>query len=153
MNKLAVFLPAALLGLSSLMGDSAWAQEDRSIADRSWRGGRYYFEEPPTFSKPLYYRPTQRYYGAGYTISYRYVPVYSSDSGDTVVVNGASNFRSEAFHLKTDSIPAWGANQPRLTMKDPRSAATRTAVTSIVRKKSTTRSSTTETPAEPAIKP
>lgn len=75
------------------------------------------------------------------------------------MVNGATNFRSEAFHIATDDIPAWGTNPPRLTVKDPRSAVTRTAVTSIVRKKSSTRSSTapatTEAPAEaaPAIKP
>src|SRR5690349_18011031 len=108
MNKLTVLLPVAILGLSSLMGDSACAQEGEPLSDRSWRGGRYYYEEEPGFSTPLYYRPTQRYYGAGYTISYRYVPVYKTDNGHSVVVNGASNFRSEAFLLQTQDIPSWG---------------------------------------------
>ena len=91
---------------------------------------------------PLYYRPTMRYYGNGYTVSYRYIPVYRQDSIYSEGVRGASNFRTEAFHIATDQIPSWGTNSPRLTVKDASSAAPRTAVTSIIRKKPSGKAST-----------
>jgi hypothetical protein len=140
MNKLAALLPAVLLGLTAFAGAY---DDERPLNDRGWSGGRYYRQEPLGSNVPLYYRPTMRYYGAGYTISYRYIPVFAHDSGYSVPANGATNFRSEAFHIATEDIPAWGTNPPRLTLKDPKSAAPRSAVTTIVRKKSTTRSSTT----------
>jgi len=118
---------------------------------RTWSGGRDF--DWPTIGAsgllPLYYRPTMRYYGNGYTVSYRYVPVYRQDSIYTGAVGGTSNFRTEAFHIATDEIPSWGANPPRMTVKDTRSAAPRSAVTSIVRKKTSGRAST-KAPKDPA---
>ena len=147
MKKFAALLPAVLLGLSTLAG--AYDDDPSSVSDRSWSGGRSPRKEEKDLNAPLYYRPTQRYYGAGYTISYRYIPVYRFDTGYSVPANGATNFRTENFHIATEDIPNWGTNSPRLTLKDPKSAAPRSAVTSIVRKKSTIRSSTTTTPATP----
>ena len=152
MKKIAVLFPAVLLGLSTfaVAGDEDGRSLDgRFLTDRSWYGGRFHFpNDPPPGNVPLYYRPTMRYYGAGYTISYRYIPVYPHDSGYSVAANGATNFRSEAFHIPTADIARWGTNSPRLTLKDPKSAAPRSAVTSIVRKKTTTtRSTTTDSPA------
>lgn len=121
-----------------------------------WQGGRNGLSE--TFfgssgSRPLYYRPTQRYYGPGYTVNYRYIPVYRGDGIREVPVTGATNFRSEAFKLAPDDVPAWGANSPKVTVKDPRSAVARTAVTSIVRKKTSSKVSTTGPDAAPVITP
>jgi len=103
--------------------------------DRTWYGG-YRHGYGGEHLKPIYYRPTQRYYGSGYTVNYRYIPVYRHDSTSGVPVTGAANFPSGGpFRLAPDEIPAWGANAPRLTLKDPKSAAPRTAITSIVPKK------------------
>jgi hypothetical protein len=144
MTKFAALLPAALLGLSTMAG----AADDRFRDDgprpfdhdRGWYGPRVDSREfYPGNNVPLYFRPTQRYYGAGYTISYRYVPVFPTDGPYSVAANGASNFRTEKFHIATDDIPSWGANSPRLTVKDPKSGTPRTAITSIVRKKTTTK--------------
>src|SRR5262249_1374375 len=96
----------------------------------------------PNMLVPLYYRPTMRYYGNGYTVNYRFVPVYKQDSINIGAVGGSSNFRTEAFHMSNEEVLSWGANSPRMTVKDARTAAPRTAVTSIVRKKTTTRTST-----------
>src|SRR4051812_8275163 len=117
MKKLAALLPAVVLGFAALSSALAYDDEPRSIYDRSWSGGRYYREETQNLNAPLYFRPTMRYYGSGYTISYRYIPVYSHDGGYSITGNGASNFRSEAFRIATDDIPAWGTNSPRLTLK------------------------------------
>ena len=123
-----------------------------------WQGGRGGLSEGSLGSSgniPLYYRPTQRYYGPGYTVNYRYIPVYRGDGIREVPVTGATNFRSEAFKLAPDDVPAWGANSPKVTVRDPRSAASRTAVTSIVRKKVVSKSATISTPsvAAPVITP
>lgn len=137
MKKFAALLPAVLLGLSTLAG--AFDDDPGSFSDRPWMGGRTERKDRPEPNAPLYFRPTQRYYGSGYTISYRYIPVFRSDSSYSVPFNGATNFRTEVFHIATSDIPSWGTNPPRLTVKDPKSAAPRTAVTSIVRKKTTPR--------------
>jgi hypothetical protein len=162
MTKFAALLPVALLGLSTIAGSADERyHEDGPRAfdrDREWYGPRVDSREMlPGNSAPLYYRPTQRYYGAGYTISYRYIPVYATDGPYNVPANGASNFRTEKFHIATNDIPSWGANSPRMTVKDPKSGTPRTAITSIVRKKTTTK--TTGKPADavepevPAINP
>jgi hypothetical protein len=125
---------------------------------RRWYGGREY--DLPTVGSsglvPLYYRPTMRYYGNGYTVSYRYIPVYRQESIYIGATGGSSNFRTEAFHIATDEIPSWGINSPRLTVKDARSAAPRTAVTTIIRKTSTRKGSSKAAPVTtdaPAIAP
>jgi len=161
MTKFAALLPAALLGLSTMAGavDELFRDDGPRPLDRGWYGprrdSREYF---PGNNVPLYFRPTQRYYGAGYTISYRYVPVYSTDGPYSVPANGASNFRTEKFHIATDDIPSWGTNSPRLTVKDPKSGTPRTAITSIVRKKTTTKTTTAKPgevvePETPAFNP
>jgi hypothetical protein len=157
MNKITALFSIALVVISMMA--KAAEDETNSLFDRGWSGGRRAergkIEDP---NAPLYYRPTQRYYGSGYTISYRYIPVYRYDSSYLGPASGSTNFRSEAFRLATDDIPAWGTNPPRLTVKDPKSAAPRSAVTSIVRKKNTgkttAKASSEPTPAEmPAIVP
>jgi hypothetical protein len=105
---------------------------------------------------PRYFRPTQRYYGNGYTVSYRYIPVYPSDIPHSGVVGESTNFRTDGYHLTPAQVDAFGAGYARLTKKDERSAAPRSAVTSIVRKKSGRASSKAvpDVPTElPAIAP
>lgn len=124
---------------------------------RMWYGEHEYAPEMPGGGgqTPLYYRPTMRYYGNGYTVSYRYIPVYPQDSIYTGAIGNASNFRTEAFHIPTEDIPRWGANSPRLTVKDPHSAATHSTITTIQRKTSSGKKAgkTAPTDAAPAITP
>jgi len=152
MKRFSLLFAAAALGLS--IAAIAEDMDPGFGGGHRWYGGREY--ELPTIGErgllPLYYRPTMRYYGNGYTVSYRYIPVYQGDSLYIGATGGTSNFRTEAFHLATDDIPKWGVNPPRLTVKDPRSAAPRTAVTTIVRKK-TTKSSRTAPDVVPSDAP
>ena len=97
---------------------------------RPWYGGEdrtYRRERRPV--EPIHYQPTQRYYAKGFTVSYRYMPVYEQDER-----NSSSNFRTEAYHIPTSDIPAWGAKPPRLVVPN-RKTPSQTAVTSIVRTK------------------
>jgi len=113
-----------------------------------WQGGRAEWSAyGGERNVPIYYRPTQRYYGPGYTVNYRYIPVYRGDSSRDVAVTGATNFRSEAFKLAPETVSAWGVNSPKVTVKDPRSAVQRSAVTSIVRKKTSSKDPATAAPA------
>ncbi len=156
MKSFAPLFSAALLGLSLVASaadsDPGYSEGGRSFEGgprRQWYGGRD-FDLPTVGASgliPLYYRPTMRYYGNGYTVSYRYIPVYRQDSIYSGAVGGSGNFRTEAFHIATDQIPSWGANSPRLTVKDASSAAPRTAVTSIIRKKPSGKASTKSAPA------
>ena len=155
MKRFALLFAIASLGFSLIA--SAEDSDPGYGGPHKWYGGHDY--EMPTVGtgglQPLYYRPTMRYYGNGYTVSYRYLPVFKQDSIYFGGTRGASNFRTETFHIATEEIPSWGANSPRLTVKDARSAAPRTAVTTIVRKK-TTKTSTkvdVESTDAPAIVP
>ena len=100
--------------------------------DRTWRpagnGG-----DRDRLIQPIYYRPTQRYYAKGYTVSYRYLPVYWPELGYGQQ-NTSANFRTEAFRIATADIPAWGAKPPRLVLPN-RKTPSQTAITSIVRTK------------------
>jgi len=153
MKRFALLFSVVTLGLS-LAASAEDTDPGFGGGPHRWYGGS--LSELPTVGnsglQPLYYRPTQRYYGNGYTVSYRYVPIYKQDSLYLGGIRGSSNFRTESFLMATDDIPSWGVNSPRLTVKDARSAAPRTAVTSIVRKK-TTKATTTESTDAPAIKP
>ncbi|MEP6669931.1 MAG: hypothetical protein ABJF10_12305 [Chthoniobacter sp.] len=135
MKRFALLFAAATLGLS--LAAIAEDTDPGYGGGRRWYGGREY--DLPTIGntglQPLYYRPTMRYYGNGYTVSYRYIPVYKQDSIYLGGTGGSSNFRSETFHLSPEEVARFGAGSPRLTVKDARSSAPRTAVTSIVRKK------------------
>jgi hypothetical protein len=145
MNKPAVLLCAFSTALFGLPG-AAMAYDDdpgygpdrpRALydGDRTWYGGRGDFGGyDRVLLRPVFYVPTQRYYGKGYTVSYRYIPVYRNVG----LPAASSNFRTEAFHLETNEIPAWGANSPRLTVKDSKSGG-RPAVTTIIRDKSSNR--------------
>jgi hypothetical protein len=107
---------------------------------RPWNGDSYgrdrerYGDERERYARPMYYRPTMRYYGRGYTVSYRYMPIYWSEVayGAGSSFAQSSNFRTEAFHIKTEDVPAWGAKLPRLTLPERR-APHQTAITSIQR--------------------
>lgn len=100
--------------------------------DRTYRPGGYGGDRERR-NEPIYYRPTQRYYAKGYTVSYRYVPVFYYEAGYGQQ-NISSNFRTEAFRIATTDIPAWGAKPPRLVVAN-RKTPSQTAVTSIVRTK------------------
>jgi len=150
----APFLTAALFALT--LGAWGYDSDPGYGPERHWYGvgsdpgGRDYNERDGDQHRgagrslvPLYYRPTMRYYGNGFTVSYRYMPVYAQDNIYDGASRGSSNFRTEAFHIATEEIPSWGVNPPRLTVKDPRSAIQpRTAVTSIVRKKGSSKAPT-----------
>ncbi len=100
--------------------------------DRTYRPGGYGGDRERR-NEPIYYRPTQRYYAKGYTVSYRYVPVFYYEAGSGQQ-NISSNFRTEAFRIATTDIPAWGAKPPRLVVANKKTPS-QTAVTSIVRTK------------------
>jgi len=102
--------------------------------DRSYRSESY-GRDGNRQREPLYFRPTQRYYAKGYTVNYRYVPVYWTDIGYGQQ-NASTNFRTEAFRIATADIPAWGAKPPRLVVPN-RKTPSQAAVTSIVRTKTT----------------
>lgn len=152
MKRFALLFSVVTLGLS-LMASAEDTDPGFGGGSRRWYGG---LSELPTVGssglQPLYYRPTQRFYGNGYTVSYRYMPIYKQDSVYLGGIRGSSNFRTESFLIPTDEIPSWGVNSPRLTVRDARSAAPRTAVTTIVRKKTTKKVEVESTDA-PAIKP
>lgn len=152
MKRFALLFAAATLGLSFF----ATADENMpGYTPHRWYGGRD-FDIPMLGAnglQPLYYRPTMRYYGNGYTVSYRYVPVYKQDSIYFGGVRGSSNFRTEPFQMSDEEVQSWGASSPRLTVKDPRSAAPRTAVTTIIRKKTTRTKTGTDSTDSPVITP
>ncbi len=154
MKQFALLFSAVTLGLT-LVASAEDIDPGYGGAPHKWYGGAQY--DMPTVGtsglQPLYYRPTMRYYGNGYIVSYRYVPVFKQDTLYSGGVRGSSNFATEAFHLASEDIPSWGAASPRLTTKDTRSAAPRTAVTSIVRKKTTKTKTETESTDAPAITP
>ena len=133
MKRFASLFAVATLGLT--FAASAYDSDPGGGDNRKWYGGR---ESGPALGAsgmtPLYYRPTMRYYANGSTVSYRYVPVYMHESVFTGAARISSNFPTEAFHIATEQIPSYGTNAPRLTVKDVRSAAPRTAVTTIIRK-------------------
>ena len=117
----------------------AYGLERGYFNGNSWYGGW----SGAAATTPLYYRPTQRYYGPGYTVNYRFVPVFRGETGyGSIGVNGASNFRSEAFRISPEDVARLGADSPKIIVRDPKSAVPRSAVTSIVRKKTTSRATT-----------
>jgi hypothetical protein len=95
----------------------------------------YYTERD---ARPLFYKPTMRYYGSGYTVSYRYVPVYRADVWAAKISSGASNFPTDSFLLSPEQVDSLGGSLARITLKDNSSSGPRSAVTSIVHKKTTT---------------
>lgn len=158
MNKSSVLFSVIALGF---VGSLQAADSDSRFGDSRWYGGRSPLSENSlgnSGNTPLYYRPTQRYYGPGYTVNYRYVAVYRGDTIREASVTGATNFRSDAFKLSADDVAAWGATSPKITVRDARSGAPRTAVTSIVRKKTASKPTTgaavaPATDAAPVISP
>ncbi len=154
MKQFALLFAAATLGLSLFA--SAEDTDPGFATPHRWYGGHAEFELPTVGAaglKPLYYRPSMRYYGNGYTVNYRYVPVYKQDSIYIGGIRGSSNFRTESFQMSDEEVESWGATSPRLTVKDPRSSAPRTAVTTIIRKKTSKTSTKTESVDTPAVTP
>ena len=74
---------------------------------------------------PQYFRPTQRYYGKGYTVAYRFIPWSDRMRGMTT----SSSWDSEEFRLPTNAAATTYANgtTPRITYfyKKPSSASLR----------------------------
>lgn len=117
---------------------SAYDDDPGYGVNRPWYGGEDRSYRPDSYGRdrrnePIYYRPTMRYYGKGYTVSYRYVPVFLFETG-YAQQNISANFRTEAFRIATADIPAWGTKSPRLVVAN-RKAPSQSAVTSIVRNK------------------
>ncbi len=79
MTRFTFLFAAATMGLS-LAAMAADADPGYGSGHRPWYGGAEREFDIPTVGKsglqPLYYRPTMRYYGNGYTVNYRYIPVY-----------------------------------------------------------------------------
>jgi len=127
--------------------DRPWLENGGHMEHGRWYGGRngggddgYYGGADSAILVPRYYRPTARFYGNGYTVSYRYIPVFRTDYPRGGAVGESSNFPTASAHLTVREYEAFGNNLARITQKDERSGAPRTAVTSIVRKKTTTSS-------------
>ena len=139
MNKSALLLAVGSVFVAGLpLAASAYDDDPGYGQYRPWYGGedrtyRSYGGGNERRNEPLYYRPTQRYYAKGYTVSYRYLPVFYYDAAFSQM-NTSSNFRTEAFRIATADIPAWGAKPPRLVVAN-RKTPSQTAVTSIVRTK------------------
>ncbi len=143
MNKFALLLAIASAFVFGLpLGASAYDDDPGYGTYRPWYGG-----EDRTYrsgghggnelrNEPIYYRPTMRYYAKGYTVSYRYVPVFYYEAGYGQQ-NISTSFRTEAFRIATKDIAAWGAKPPRLVVAN-RKTPSQTAVTSIVRTSTTT---------------
>ena len=137
MNKSALLLAvgsAFVIGLP--LAASAYDDDPGYGTYRPWYGG-----EDRTYrsggdrgnerrNEPIYYRPTMRYYAKGYTVSYRYVPVFYYEAGYGQQ-NISANFRTEAFRIATTDIAAWGAKPPRLVVANHKTPS-QTAITSIV---------------------
>ena len=138
MNKSALLTigSALVFGLPTIA--SAYDDDPGYGQFRPWYGGEdrtyrrsdsgNYGGGDQRYIEPIYYRPTQRYYAKGYTVSYRYMPVYWQDIGQQ---NNSSNFRTEAFRIANTDIGAWGAKPPRLMVTN-RKTPSQTAITSIV---------------------
>lgn len=139
MNKSALLALGSALVFGLPLVASAYDDDPGYGSNRPWYGGEdrsYRREESGDRSRrnePVYYRPTMRYYAKGYTVSYRYVPVFFYETGYGVQ-NISANFRTEAFHIATADIPAWGAKPPRLVVAN-RKTPTQSGVTSIVRRR------------------
>lgn len=139
MNKTALllaFTTAVVFGLPT--SASAFDDDPGYGGSRPWYGGTdrtYRIEgtggDRDRRNEPMYFRPTMRYYGKNYTVSYRYMPVYWFENG-YAQQNTSANFRAEAFRIATADIPAWGGKPPRL-VQPIRKTPSQTAVTSIVR--------------------
>ena len=139
MNKTALllaFTTAVVFGLPT--SASAFDDDPGYGGSRPWYGGTdrtYRIEgtggDRDRRNEPMYFRPTMRYYGKNYTVSYRYMPVYWFENG-YAQQNTSANFRTEAFRIATADIPAWGGKPPRL-VQPIRKTPSQTAVTSIVR--------------------
>jgi hypothetical protein len=139
MNKSALLLAVGSVFVVGLpLAASAYDDDPGYGTYRPWYGGedrsyRSYAGGNERRNEPIYYRPTQRYYAKGYTVSYRYLPVYYFEAG-YAQQNSSSNFRTEAFRIATADIPAWGSKPPRLVVAN-RKTPSQTAITSIVRTK------------------
>lgn len=140
MKKSALLLAlgsALIFGLP--MAASAYDDDPGYGSSRPWYGGSdqsYRSEGSGTRrNDPIYYRPTMRYYGKGYTVSYRYMPVFLFEAGYSQQ-NISANFRTEAFRIATSDMPAWGAKSPRLIVAN-RKTPSQVGITAIQRTRST----------------
>ena len=117
---LASFIPAA----------SAYDDDPGYGPYRPWFGGDSRGGSDRHANEIIYYRPSQRYYAKGFTVNYRYLPVYALSVGESQEA-GASNFRTEAFRITPSDVAAWGAKSPRLIVANGK-APTLVAITAIV---------------------
>ena len=62
---------------------------------------------------PQYFRPTQRYYGKGYTVAYRFIPWSDRMRG----ITSATSWDSEEFRLPTSAATTTSGSgvTPRIT--------------------------------------
>ena len=136
MNKSALLAVGSAFVFGLPLVASAYDDDPGYGPFRPWYGGEdrtYRRDSYIGDNRAIYYRPTQRYYAKGFTVSYRYMPVYLQEVGFGQQ-SDSSNFRTEAFRIPTSDIAAWGAKPPRLVVPN-RKTPSQTAVTSIVRTK------------------
>ena len=127
-----LFLLALATGLvtSFVPVASAYDDDPGYGAYRPWFGGDSRGASDRHANEIIYYRPSQRYYAKGFTVNYRYLPVYAMSVGDAQEA-GASNFRTEAFRITPSDVAAWGAKSPRLIVANGK-APKLVAITAIV---------------------
>ena len=159
MNKSALILALGSVFVVGLpLAASAYDDDPGYGQYRPWYGGDDRTYRPggsggdrDRRNEPIYYRPTMRYYAKGYTVSYRYMPVFYYDSGYGQQ-NTSSNFRTESFRIATADIPAWGAKPPRLVLPN-RKTPSQSAITTIVRPKPAPSYSSPAPLPQPALDP
>ena len=88
--------------------DIEYASEREYSADRQWHGGR-----EDNHVRGPYFVPTQRYYGKGYTVAYRFVPW----SDRMRALNSTSTWDSDQMRLPANAAASTSASgqSPRVT--------------------------------------
>ena len=116
----------------SLVGGLSAAQAYDSDPGYNAPGSGGASDKPAARSKsePAFYRPTQRYYGNGYVISYRYVPA-AKKTGKSIQ---SPTFAPESSAFMTaDQMAASGASGPKVTYVYSKGDAKRADVKAVVK--------------------
>jgi len=111
MNVFAKFLTTGSLAMLAVAGSSFAAEGDLGFG--SDMGGKAPGGRALNRYAPQYFRPTQRYYGKGYTVAYRFIPWSDRMRG----MNSSSLWDSEQTRLPTTAAATTYANgsTPRIT--------------------------------------
>jgi hypothetical protein len=120
MSIIAKFLSAGSLALLAAVSTSSAADSDRGYSPGS-SGIKGSSNRSTNRYAPEYLRPTQRFYGKGYTVAYRFVPW----SDRMRSVNSASIWDSDQMRLPTSAAATTSVNgsSPRITYFYKKSSA------------------------------